>query len=248
MTSAIAEFTDPRLVAIYDSVNSYEADAQPGFYLKLAAELGAKSIVDLGCGTGLITCEFARRGHQVIGVDPSPAMIAVARRRTTCDGVRWIVGDASALGTPEADLAIMTGHVAQFFLTDESWLAALIALRDALRPGGRLAFETRNPNARDWESWTNHIRKSVEDPAAGRIETWAEVHDAQEGIVSYTLHYLFAASGSELLSTARLRFRTEAELTQSLATAGFAVERIYGDWDGRPADSSTRELIVVAAR
>jgi hypothetical protein len=51
-----------------------------------------------------------------------------------------------------------------------------------------------------------------------------------------------------LLSTARLRFRTEAELTQSLATVGFSIERICGDWDGRPADPSTRELIVVAAR
>jgi SAM-dependent methyltransferase len=248
MNSTIAEFTDPRLVAIYDCVNSYAPDAQPGFYLKLAAELRAHSVVDLGCGTGLITCEFARRGYQVIGVDPSPAMIAVARRRPACDGVRWIVGDASALGTPEADLAVMTGHVVQFFLTDESWLAALIALRDALRPGGRLAFETRNPNARDWESWTDEMHKSVEDPAAGRIDTWAEVQDVRQGIVSSTLHYLFVATGEEVLSTARLRFRTQAELTQSLVTAGFAVDRIYGDWDARPADTSTRELIVVAAR
>ena len=38
------------------------------------------------------------------------------------------------------------------------------------------------------------------------------------------------------------------ELTRSLVTAGFAVERVYGDWDARPAGPSTRELIVVAAR
>ena len=41
----------------------------------------------------------------------------------------------------------MTGHVAQFFLTDEHWRAALTALHAALRPGGRLAFESRNPDA-----------------------------------------------------------------------------------------------------
>jgi hypothetical protein len=46
----VAEFTDPRLVAIYDTVNSYANDTQPRFYLQLAAELGAASIVDLGCG------------------------------------------------------------------------------------------------------------------------------------------------------------------------------------------------------
>jgi SAM-dependent methyltransferase len=248
MTSTIAEFNDPRLVAIYDSVNSYEADAQPGFYLKLAAKLRAHSIVDLGCGTGLITCEFARRGYRVIGVDPAPEMVAAARRRAVCDGVRWIVGDASMLGAVEADLAIMTGHVAPFFLTDDSWLAALIALHRALRAGGRLAFESRNPDAREWQSWTKANRKSVEDPAAGRIETWAEVQDARDGIVSYTIHYLFLATGAELVSTARLRFRTEGELRRSLATAGFTIEHIYGDWTARPAGPSTRELIVIAAR
>ena len=123
----IAEFIDPRLVAIYDTVNSYAADAQPGFYLQLAAELGAVSIVDLGCGTGLITCELARHGFRMIGVDPSPAMVNIARHRPDGNRVHWIDGDASALGTPGADLAIMSGHVAQFFVSDESWQATLPA-------------------------------------------------------------------------------------------------------------------------
>jgi len=51
-------------------VNPYAADAQPGFYAQLALETGAFSIVDLGCGTGLITCELARRGYRMTGVDP----------------------------------------------------------------------------------------------------------------------------------------------------------------------------------
>ena len=46
------KFTDPRLVAIYDTVNPYADGTQPRFYAALAAELGASSIVDLGCGTG----------------------------------------------------------------------------------------------------------------------------------------------------------------------------------------------------
>ncbi|MDQ6796025.1 MAG: hypothetical protein M3067_14650 [Chloroflexota bacterium] len=37
----IAEFSDPRLVAIYDTINPYAADAQPGFYSRLAAEVVA---------------------------------------------------------------------------------------------------------------------------------------------------------------------------------------------------------------
>ncbi len=244
--ATIAEFTDPRLVAIYDTMNPYSADAQPGFYSQLAAEVGAASIVDLGCGTGLITCELARQGYQLIGVDPAPAMLDIARRRCS-DRVRWIDGDASRLGTPNADLAVMTGHVAQFFITDASWHAALTSLAAALRPGGRLAFESRNPGAREWEDWSRDARWSADDPNAGRVETWTEVHDVRDGIITCTGHYAFAATGEELVSPTKLRFRTERELTQSLADAGFAVEREYGDWDRRPVGPTTRELIVVAA-
>ena len=202
----------------------------------------------MGCGTGLITCELARQGHRVIGVDPAPPMLRVARQRPYGDRVRWIEGDASRLGTPDADLAIMTGHVAQFFHFDESWHAALAALRAALRPGGRLAFESRNPAAREWESWTRDARWPVDDPVAGRVETWCEVHDVRDSVVSCTNHYAFASTGEELVSPNRLRFRSEHELTQSLADAGFTVERVYGDWDRRPASPMARELIVVGVR
>jgi hypothetical protein len=174
-------------------------------------------------------------------------MIDVARHRPHGDRVRWVVGDASQLGRLEADLAIMTGHVAQFFLTDASWHATLSGLRLALRPGGRLAFESRNPRAREWETWTRGESWTADDPTAGKIEVWSEVHDVRDGIVSYANHYAFA-SGAHLVSPNKLRFRTEDELTRSVADAGFAVERIYGDWDRRPAGPATSELIVVAAR
>jgi len=68
------------------------------------------------------------------------------------------------------------------------------------------------------------------------------------GIVSYTNHYAFEATGDELVSRCDLRFRSLAELRESLAEAGFAIERVYGDWDRRPPGPTTRELIVVAAR
>jgi SAM-dependent methyltransferase len=210
--------------------------------------LRATSIVDLGCGTGLITRELARQGYQLIGVDPAPAMVDIARCSTYGDRVHWIDGDASQLGTPDADLAIMTGHVAQFFLNDEHWHATLTALGAALRPGGTLAFESRNPGAREWEGWTPEARRTVDDRTAGRVDMWSEVHDVRDGIVSYTIHYAFVATGEEVVSPIKLRFRSEEELTESLRGAGFTVERVYGDWDRRPASSTSRELIVVAAR
>jgi SAM-dependent methyltransferase len=176
------EFYDPRLVAVYDTVNpivEYET-----FYLDLASKLSASSIIDIGCGTGLLTCELAKGGHRLIGVEPSKAMLDVARRRACGERVEWIEGDALSLGDLQADLAIMTGRVAQFFLDDEGWLSALVAIRKALRPGGHIAFESRNPLDQPWadEKIEDHVdwpsrtsQRRVDDPVAGRIEWWTEI-------------------------------------------------------------------------
>jgi SAM-dependent methyltransferase len=248
------EFYDPRLVAIYDTVNpiaEYET-----FYLDLASKLSATSVVDVGCGTGLLTCELAKRGHRLIGVEPSKAMLEVARRRACGERVEWIEGDALGLGELKADLAIMTGHVAQFFLDDEDWHSALIAIRKALRPGGHIAFESRNPLVQPWADkgvkdhvdWpTRTSSRKVDDPVAGRIEWWTEILEAKNDRVRTAIHYLFTRSGEELVSTNELRFRTRAELGRSLSDAGFSVESVFGDWDGLSADPASRELIFVAS-
>lgn len=128
------EYTDPRLVALYDTVCEPRADL--AFYIRLAGTLRASSIVDIGCGTGLLACELAGRGHRVTAVDPSPAMLDFARHRPGGGGVSWIEGTASRLGEVQADLAIMTGHVAQVIGDNEGWHTTLGAVHRALRPGG----------------------------------------------------------------------------------------------------------------
>jgi SAM-dependent methyltransferase len=248
------EFYDPRLVAVYDTVNpiaEYET-----FYLDLASKLSASPVIDVGCGTGLLTCELARRGHRLIGIEPSRAMLEVARRRACGERVEWVEGDALNLDALRADLAIMTGHVAQFFLDDECWHSALVAIRKALRPGGHIAFESRNPLLQPWadEKIGDHVdwpsrtsRREVYDPVAGPIEWWTEILDVEEDLVRTEIHYLFAHSGEELVSTNDLRFRTRTELSRSLSDAGFSLESVFGDWDGRPATPASRESIFIAA-
>jgi SAM-dependent methyltransferase len=247
------EFYDPRLVAVYDTINAiseYET-----FYLDLASKLSASSIIDLGCGTGPLTCALVRRGHRLVGIEPSKAMLEVARRRACGERVEWIEGDALGLGELRADLAIMTGHVAQFFL-DEGWHSALLAIRETLRPGGHIVFESRNPLVQPWadENIEDHVdwpsrtsRRRVDDPLAGHIEWWTEVLEVEDDRVRTEIHYLFTRSGKELMSTNEPRFRTRTELIRSLSDAGFLVESIFEDWDGRPADAASRELIFVAA-
>jgi len=136
-------YVDPRLVALCDSENPCGADTD--FYLGLAAELDAHRILDLGCGTGLLTRDLATGGRQVVGVDPAPAMLAVARRHPGTARVRWVEGDARALGTAEADLLVMTGNVARVFLGDAEWRATRAAIHGAADASRRVG---RRPHGR----------------------------------------------------------------------------------------------------
>lgn len=83
-------YTDPRLVELYDLENEWGPDND--FWLQLADEPGARVIVDLGCGTGLLTRALAVDERVVIGVDPWAAMLAVARNAPGAEKVRWIQG------------------------------------------------------------------------------------------------------------------------------------------------------------
>ena len=241
------EFTDPRQVAIYDAVNSYEPGSQPDFYLGVAQEVGAETVIDLGCGTGIITLELARRGYRMIGVDPSPVMLERALEKPDADGVQWIQGGAGQLGTPCADLAIMSGHVPQFILTDADWLEALAGVKEALRPAGYLAFESRDPRAWEWKRWTGH-KRIIPDSPNGRIESWTEVTNVEADVVYAVGHRSLSRSDEELLSPFAIRFRSEELLRQSLISSGFTVENVFGDWDRRPSALGERELIFIARR
>src|SRR5699024_5256150 len=122
------------------------------YYRELAARHVANSILDLGCGTGILTVTFAGPGRQVTGVDPSAAMLDYARRRPGAQAVRWVHGDSPLLPDGPYDLMVMTGNVAQH-IADPQWQRTLSDLRVRAAAGAVLAFESRNPAARAWETW-----------------------------------------------------------------------------------------------
>jgi SAM-dependent methyltransferase len=237
-------YVDPRLVELYDIANTRGADTD--FYVRLAADLDARTILDLGCGTGLLTRELAVGGCQVVGVDPAPTMLAYARQQPGADRVQWVEGDCGALGTPAADLVIMTGNVAQVFLDDAEWAATLRAIHAALRPGGHLAFESRNPDDRAWERWNREATYERIDSPHGPMECWLELISVGNDLVRFEGHNVFSTTGEVVVASSELRFRSLAELTDSLIDSGFTVEHVYGDWDRGPFASTSRVMVFIA--
>lgn len=241
-----AEFSDPRLVALYDLLNALGADSD--FFCNKAAELHAATIIDLGCGTGLLTCELARRGHKMIGIEPAKGMLDIARSKPFSDQVTWVEGGAEKMAGLKADLVIMTSHVAQFFLEDKDWVAVLTSAHSALNPGGHIMFDARNPNAKPWEKWTREASTKKVITPQGEVEMWYQLLEVNGNRVLYEIHYHFTSSGEELVSVNELIYRSRDEITKYLSEAGFSVSYVYGDWDGAIMKGASPEMIFVASR
>lgn len=229
-----AIFADPRLAAVYDLFDGDGRRPDLDAYLDIAAELGAGRVVDIGCGTGSLAARLSDAGLTVMGVDPALASLEVARRRD--DRVRWVHADAARTPPFEADLATMTGNVAQVFVTDEEWAAALDGVHRALRPGGLLVFETRRPECRDWERWPG--APEVRDGIVQHLE----LTEVRLPLVSFRHTYRFP-DGAVLTSDSTLRFRTLDELDLSLRRAGFTVRDVR-DAPDRPG----LEWVIMAQR
>jgi SAM-dependent methyltransferase len=252
-----AIFAERRLAEIYDPLDPDRGDLD--LYLGVAAEFGARSVLDVGCGTGTFACLLAGSAGQgsagqgsagqdggvdVTGVDPAAASLDVARTKPGADRVRWLHGDATRLPPLQVDLATMTANVAQVFLTDEDWSATLRGIHAALRPGGHLVFETRDPARQAWLDWNRAATyKRADIPGVGEVETWTDVTAVRGDYVSFRSTFVFASDQATLTSHSTLRFRSRAEIDASLAEAGYAVIDVR-DAPDRPG----REWIYIASR
>ena len=241
MTDAV--FGEPRLAAIYDAMEG-ERREDLDHYLAIADELGARSLLDVGCGTGILARRAAGRGMEVTGVDPAGASLDVAQGQPGAERVRWLHGDATGLPALQVDLATMTANVAHVFLTGEDWAATLRGVHAALRPGGHLVFEVRDPSLRAWERWTReNTYQSLDLAGIGRVETWWDLTGVDGPLVSYRRTYVFGADGTTMTSDSTRRFWTRAEVEDSLQVAGYALAEVR-DTPDRPG----REWVFIARK
>jgi len=239
-------YTDPRLVSLYDSHNPRGIDTD--FFLQLADSVCAKNIVDLGCGTGLLTREFYQNGRTVAGIDPSEEMIAYAKDQPGAHNIDWKIGDASGIATRSVDLITMSGNVSQVFLHDSDWLSTLSCIYKSLRPGGVLCFESRNPDAQQWKNWLPELTFKSEPSQYGSIDTWLELVDASNNLVHFLGHTKFNQTGEVIVVESTLRFRSTTEFSDSLKESGFIIKNTFGSWKKDPLESASPIMIFTAKR
>jgi SAM-dependent methyltransferase len=238
-------YRDEQLVELYDTDNAARDDHE--YYRALADAVHANKIIDFGCGTGLLTRALAMRERMVIGVDPSATMLGYARRQLGADAVIWVDGDATAIeGAGDADLVVSSGNT-MMHLSPEAYPSVLSSLAEALKSGGFISFESRNPAARAWAQWTRSATYTERDIPSGHLREWIQVTEVDHGRVVFDAHNVFQ-DGRDAVYTSVLYFRTAEEITTDLERAGFSDIRVRGGWHNEPVADRSPVLVFQARK
>lgn len=245
--------TDARF---YDAIHGDQRD-DVGLWLSYAGRTD-RPVLDVGCGTGRIALELTRAGHEVVGIDPSPAMLAVARQRAEDDAleVQFIEGRVIDLALEEGHygLALLPADVFLYCADAEEQVATLALLGRCLQFNGLLAIDLPGPAL--WlDPATNGqplLTFSGETESGEQFDAW-QVHEDDLALQTRWLRVSYEQAGDDgtlrrWQSEHQLRYVYRFEMEYLLRLAGLAQSDVYGDYDLGPLTNESERMIVIARR
>jgi SAM-dependent methyltransferase len=205
---------------------------------------GGETILDLPCGRGRHSIEFAKRGFRVTGVDRTATYLDQARAaaREANVSIEFWQDDLRHFSRPSAfDVALCVFTSLGYFDTRDAELAVLRNYHRNLKPGGAMVIElmgkevvARLYRQRDWSDVNGTLVLQHAEPIEAWSKmrnTWTIIAPAERREFVFT-HWLYSA----------------AELRQLLTEAGFASCEFYGDLKKAPYDQTSTRLAVVARK
>jgi SAM-dependent methyltransferase len=225
---AIARIYDPWSVSVREDV---------GFYVDEALASGGP-VVELAVGTGRIAVPTAKAGVQVIGVDESPGMLAVAReyaeREGVADRIELRVGDLRNPPVSErVPLVTIPFRSLLHMPSDAEKTRALAAARELLAPDGLLVFDVFAPS-----------REDIEETDGLWIEREPGIFERADWDLHGRSLVLTVRSGDRATATMELHWLSAAEWNAVIEDAGLEVEALYGWFDGRPFEGGEDQIWV----
>ncbi len=226
------------------------------FWQDMARRLGGP-VLELGCGTGRVSFPVARVGVELVGVDRSDQMLARARRHLkrsrAASRPRFVRADIRAL--PFADVSrfalVMAPYgILQSLLDEDDLMATLRSVARVSRPGTRLGIDLVC-DVPAWDEYRRRVRMRGRGPRGSQIALVESVRqDRERKLTIFEQEYTQRRGKSQRVQRFSLAFRTLAlpEMLGRVESAGFTVEAVLGDYDGRPWDRRADVWLIVARK
>jgi SAM-dependent methyltransferase len=227
------------------------------FWRTLALHAGGR-VLELGCGTGRISLPLGRAGVDLVGVDRSRAMLARARQRVRrarlSDRIHLIRSDIRHLpfATGAFALVVAPYGVLQSLLRERDLETTLVAVHDALEPGGTFGLEL----VADLPAWEEY-RKRVSLTGWRRRRGGAHVslvetvrQDRARRLTIFDQEFTERRGRQRHTRRFSLSFRTLSvpEMRRRLEKAGFEISALLGDYRGKAWDARAEVWIILARK
>jgi len=204
-----------------------------------------ESILDLCCGIGRHSLEFARRGHNVVGVDRTRRYLEKARKSAGEENlaIEFIQDDMRTFYRKKSfDVVLSMFTSFSYFDDHEEQMLVLRNIYASLRSGGRFLLESAGKEIlariflrQNWSEWPHGFMMEERET----IENWSKMHNKwifveRDGTVHRwdVTHWIYSGT----------------EIKEMLEKVGFSDVKVFGALDGRPYDNEATRLVVVATK
>ncbi|MBN1430014.1 MAG: class I SAM-dependent methyltransferase [Anaerolineae bacterium] len=248
----------------YDLI--YDGDGVPGdvqFYVEEACRSGSP-VLELGCGTGRILIPTAQAGIDIVGLDRSADMLAVAREKIaalepeTASRIRLVEGDMRSFSLGERfNLIAIPFRAFLHLLAGEDQRAALTCIREHLADDGRLIFNIFDPKIEliaahlgTMGTAQQKLRDFVNSETGRRVIVWAQrVYNIEEQIIHEERIFEEVDNDGRVVSRSYipliLRWIYRYEMAYLLELCGYKIEALYGDFQRGPFREGREQIWVV---
>jgi SAM-dependent methyltransferase len=251
------EVFGPGYAGVYDALyaeKDYEAENALLKRIFHEHKLPVSSVLDIGCGTGGHALRLARDGYEVVGVDQSADMIALARSKATAQDavIDWHQADARRFDLGRRfDAAIMMFAVLGYQTGNDDVLAALASVQRHLEPGGLFIFDI-------WYgpavlcSRPRPCLRTVTTPSGKVVRSSNSTLDTARHLCTIRFHVLRVERDrllEEVEEVHSMRFFFPLELAHLLEISGLRLNtlRAFPDFDRQPDDDSWNVISVASA-
>lgn len=222
------------------------------FWRRVASTAGGP-VLELGCGTGRVSLPLARAGVELVGIDRSAPMLeramkALGRRRIALQLVR---GDIRALPFEAGAFSMVLAPygILQSLIRPRDLTSTLASVARVLAPGGTFGIDLV-PDVPKWREYRNRVQ--LRGRAGGADITLIESvsQDCAKRLTTFEQRYIRRRGGRTTEHVFDLTFRTLSvpQMTRQLHRAGFAVDAVLGDYQGRAWDDRADVWILLARK